>query len=132
MSINKTRCERLGYEYKNIFDCVLSIIHHGFAKDFINEETLHKLEELDFGLYNGDYEIIKFERDYPYVLEDNLEEKLINKIEEQTLEIQRLNNIIDELEKWINKNKQYQIISERCIVWEDKLIDKLKELKEGK
>lgn len=38
-------------------------------------------------------------------------------------------NIIDELEKWIDKNKQYQVISERCIVWEDKLIDKLNELK---
>ena len=44
-------------------------------------------------------------------------------------EIERLNNIINELEKWIEKNKQFQLISERCIVWEDKLIDKLQELK---
>ena len=44
-------------------------------------------------------------------------------------ENERLNNIINELEKWIEKNKQFQLISERCIVWEDKLIDKLQELK---
>ena len=43
----------------------------------------------------------------------------------------RLNNIINELEKWIEEHKQYQLISERYIVWEDKLVNKLKELKEG-
>lgn len=60
-----------------------------------------------------------------YVLHKDYTE-LQNKLEK---EIERLNNIIDELEKWIDKNKQYQVISERCIVWEDKLIDKLNELK---
>ena len=43
----------------------------------------------------------------------------------------RLNNIIDELEKWIEEHKQYQLISERYIVWEDKLVNKLKALKEN-
>lgn len=51
------------------------------------------------------------------------------KIEDLERENKILNNIIDELEKWIDKNKQYQVISERCIVWEDKLIDKLNKLK---
>ena len=48
------------------------------------------------------------------------------------LEIDRLKNIIDELEKWIEEHKQYQLISERYIVWEDKLVNKLKALKENK
>ena len=43
--------------------------------------------------------------------------------------LEQKDNIINELEKWIEKNKQFQLISERCIVWEDKLIDKLQELK---
>lgn len=46
-------------------------------------------------------------------------------------EIDRLNNIINELEKWIEEHKQYQLISERYIVWEDKLVNKLKALKEN-
>ena len=33
--------------------------------------------------------------------------------------------------KWIEEHKQYQLISERYIVWEDKLVNKLKELKEN-
>lgn len=40
----------------------------------------------------------------------------------------KLKNIIEELEKWIEEHKQYQLISERYIVWEDKLVNKLKEL----
>lgn len=47
-------------------------------------------------------------------------------------ELNRLNNIIEELEKWIEEHKQYQLISERYIVWEDKLVNKLKALKEDK
>lgn len=47
-------------------------------------------------------------------------------------ELNRLNNIIEELEKWIEEHKQYQLISERYIVWEDKLVNKLKALKENK
>lgn len=51
--------------------------------------------------------------------------------EEIISEYDRLNNIIDELEKWIEEHKQYQLISERYIVWEDKLVNKLKALKEN-
>ena len=55
-------------------------------------------------------------------------EKLIIHLQK---EIERLNNIINELEKWIEEHKQYQLISERYIVWEDKLVNKLKALKEN-
>ena len=41
-------------------------------------------------------------------------------------------NALNELEKWIEEHKQYQLISERYIVWEDKLVNKLKALKENK
>ena len=63
--------------------------------------------------------------------ENATKEQVIEDTMHDMEEIERLNNIIEELEKWINKNKQWQVISERCIVWEDKLLDKLKELKEG-
>lgn len=44
-------------------------------------------------------------------------------------ELIRLRTIINELEKWISQNKQWQIFSEKYIVWEDKLTEKIKELK---
>lgn len=56
---------------------------------------------------------------------------LNKQLEEKDKEIDRLNNIISELEKWIEEHKQYQLISERYIVWEDKLVNKLKALKEN-
>ena len=55
--------------------------------------------------------------------------KMMVKVAQQ--ELKKKDNIIDELEKWIEEHKQYQLISERYIVWEDKLVNKLKELKEG-
>ena len=64
------------------------------------------------------------------IVEDN--QKLKNELVYSKVEIDRLNNIISELEKWIEEHKQYQLISERYIVWEDKLVNKLKELKENK
>ena len=63
-------------------------------------------------------------------------ERLNNKVEElMTLYTTERNvkedykAIINELEKWIEKNKQLQLFSERCIVWEDKLTEKINELK---
>lgn len=63
------------------------------------------------------------------IVEDN--QKLKNEVVYSKVEIDRLNNIIEELEKWIEEHKQYQLISERYIVWEDKLVNKLKALKEN-
>lgn len=63
------------------------------------------------------------------IVEDN--QKLKNELVYSKVEIDRLNNIITELEKWIEEHKQYQLISERYIVWEDKLVNKLKALKEN-
>ena len=52
-------------------------------------------------------------------------------IEEYQKEIERLNNILDEIEKYIKENSWYYNTSDGC-QWIDqfKLLDKLKELKE--
>ena len=67
-----------------------------------------------------------------YELKTELEQIMINDIIELTGKKNKLQNIINQLEKWIEEHKQYQLISERYIVWEDKLVNKLKELKENK
>lgn len=46
-------------------------------------------------------------------------------------ELERLNNIIDELEKWIKENNLGEYRTEN-VVDTDELLDKLKELKENK
>ena len=66
-----------------------------------------------------------------YELKTELEQIMINDIIELTGKKNKLQNIINELEKWIEEHKQYQLISERYIVWEDKLVNKLKALKEN-
>ena len=104
------------------------------------EEFIGKLEMVYVGDRNAFNEIV----------EDN--QKLKNEVVYSKVEIDRLNNIIkelskdvdmwnkkyneqfniiNELEKWIEEHKQYQLISERYIVWEDKLVNKLKALKEN-
>lgn len=84
------------------------------------EEFIGKLQLVYVGDRNAIDEIV----------EDN--QKLKNEVVYSKVEIDRLNNIIEELEKWIEEHKQYQLISERYIVWEDKLVNKLQELKENK
>lgn len=59
------------------------------------------------------------------------EYETIKTIEKQEEEIQRLNNIIEELEKWIKENDLGQYRTEN-VVDVDELLDKLKELKGGK
>lgn len=57
-----------------------------------------------------------------------------NTEEEKDKEIERLNNIIDELEKWIKEDKEYAMNNfecGRCFNMFD-ILNKLKELKEGK
>lgn len=84
---------------------------------------------------NEEYEII-FITEEGRAIKNNKTGKIYHSefeiIEEKNKEINRLNNLITELEKWIEEHKQYQLISERYIVWEDKLVNKLKALKENK
>ena len=82
-------------------------------------------------------------RDYYEIVNDNT--KLCEEIEEQDKEIERLNNIINELEETLEYEKNdysgnidietHNIDSEflRGNAWEaDYILDKLQELKEGK
>ena len=56
---------------------------------------------------------------------------VIEQLEEMKKEIERLNNIINELEKWVKENSIYYNTSDGC-QWVDqfKVLDKLKELRE--
>ena len=99
-------------------------------------------------------EIDRLNKEYERIYNENCKLRENHNINDITLldENERLNNIIEELskdvdmwikkyneqfdiitelEKWIEEHKQYQLISERYIVWEDKLVNKLKELKEN-
>ena len=57
-------------------------------------------------------------------------------IKRQREEVERLNNIINELEKWLNNNKNplihYDYESKYEYIYVDELLEKLEELKEGK
>lgn len=96
MNIEKTECDRLGYEYKSLLEQVVYALHHiPYAKDFINEEGLKKLDDLSLKLSTGNCEIIEFKRTLcKYNFTDILKEK--------DKEIERLNNIINGLEEYIN------------------------------
>ena len=76
---------------------------------------------------------------------ENLLNGLLNKLEEKDNEIERLNNIIDELEKWLKEQYEFidtisefptikEIQQEYLIMLNDyeNVLNKLKELKEGK
>lgn len=129
MNIEETECDRLGYEYKSLLEQVVYALHHiPYAKDFISEERLKKLDDLSLKLLTGDCEIIEFKRTlYKYNFTDILEEK--NK------EIERLNNIINELEKYIKTEAKIELYKDktgfRTFADSDDILNKLKELKEN-
>ena len=58
---------------------------------------------------------------------------LQQKVEQQDKEIERLNNIIDELEKWLEENKKISQAHENVlgVNISNLVLDKLKELKEN-
>jgi len=138
----KVECKRLGNEYKNLFEKVIYFINYTpFAKEFISDNDLKMLSDLDLFLNTGKYEIIEFgTRKSPF--------DVTNALKEKDEEISRLNNIIDELGKWLNdeiirikniskkvkvppygQEKEYY---EKYISSYSMVLDKLKKLKEGK
>lgn len=61
-------------------------------------------------------------------------DKLRKNVFDNLQEIERLNNIIDELEKWLKEDKEYAMNNfecGRCFNMFD-ILNKLKQLKEGK
>ncbi|MBQ5695646.1 MAG: hypothetical protein IIV48_03220 [Clostridium sp.] len=101
------------------------------------EEFIGKLQMVYVGDRNAIDDIIseydRLNKEYERIYNENCKLREEHNITDIKLldENNRLNNIIDELEKWIEEHKQYQLISERYIVWEDKLVNKLKALKEN-
>ena len=97
MNIEKTECDRLGYEYKSLLEQVVYALHHiPYAKDFINEEGLKKLDDLSLKLSTGNCEIIEFKRTLcKYNFTDILKEK--------DKEIDRLNNIINHIDSFVDR-----------------------------
>lgn len=83
------------------------------------EEFIGKLQMVYVGDRNAFNEIV----------EDN--QRLKNLLVYSKVEIDRLNNIIDELEKWIKENNLGKYRTEN-VVDTDELLDKLKALKENK
>lgn len=63
----------------------------------------------------------------------NPEFYLYQKLEEKDKEVMRLNNIIDELEKWLKEKQILYGINQQGFSWGvcGEVLDKLKELKEG-
>ncbi len=66
-------------------------------------------------------------------LETMDKEELLGVIKAQQFEIERLNNIINELEKWLNDNENllihYDYESKYEYIYVDNILDKLQELK---
>lgn len=77
MNIEKTECDRLGYEYTSLLEHIAYLCHHApFIKDYINEETMKKFDDLCLKLATGDCEIIEFKRTLcKYNFTDVLKEK---------------------------------------------------------
>ena len=77
MNIEKTECDRLGYEYASVLEHISYLCHHApFIKDYIIEETMKKFDDLCLKLATGDCEIIEFKRTLcRYNFTDVLEEK---------------------------------------------------------
>lgn len=121
MNIEKTECDRLGYEYKSLLEQVVYTLHHiPYAKDFISEEGLKKLDDLFLKLSTGDCEIIEFKRTlckYNFIdilkEKDNEIERLINLNKQLVEECQRLddketrlNNTLKDIKEYFNKRKE--------------------------
>ena len=109
----------------------LEMIYVGDRNAF--NEIVEDNQKLKNEVVYSKVEIDRLNKEYERIYNENCKLREEHNITDIKLldENNRLNNIINELEKWIEEHKQYQLISERYIVWEDKLVNKLKELKEG-
>ena len=140
MNIEKTECDRLGYEYASVLEHISYLCHHApFIKDYINEETMKKFDDLCLKLATGDCEIIEFKRklssyDFTDVLEEK--DKQINQLQSNW------NSLREELKKhkdilnarWqqfaSHKNQNKDILNrfESKIEEIDFILDKMNEL----
>lgn len=114
-------CKRIGNEYVDLFRKLLQYINYtNFSKDFITDDDLKMLSELEFYISSGKYEIIEFgTRKSPFDVREKLEE-----LEEKNKTFEDynkdLNNQLDKLQQKIDKVIEY--IED---IEEDKEVDNL-------
>ena len=126
MNIEKCECDRLGYEYRDLLEQVVSVLHHiPYAKDYISEERVDKLYNLVMKLATGDCEIIEFKRKL-------CRYDVTEKIDEQDKQIQELTNNWNELEEWLKADYKelYRDAGYRNNIVRE-ILDKMKEIKNG-
>ena len=59
MNIEKTECDRLGYEYTGLLEHIAYLYHHiPYIKDYITEDAMKKFDDLCLKLATGNCEII--------------------------------------------------------------------------
>ena len=130
MNFEKTMCERLGYKYKNVFGNFLYVIYHfPYIKEYINEENLKLLEELDLKINTGEIEIIEFTLTVPLYkyldideiikeneeLKEKLNKKLYIKSSFTTRKLKQLQQRIDKSIEYIKDNACYDESINKCV-----------------
>ena len=103
MNIEKTECDRLGYEYTSLLEHIAYLCHHApFIKDYITEEAMKKFDDLCLKLATGDCEIIEFKRTLcRYNFTDVLKEK--------DEKIDQLQSNWNSLREYLNTRLQHSI-----------------------
>lgn len=128
-------CKRIGNEYVDLFRKLLQYIHYTkLSTDFITDDDLKMLSELDFYISSGKYEIIEFgTRKSPFDVREKLEEleKKNKTFEDYNKD---LNNQLDKIEK---ENKRLELENEKHKSWVNvlnkdnhKFRDKIEQLEE--
>lgn len=152
MNFEKRMCDRLGYKYQDIFNHLEFILNNKMnwiSNNYgcgLSDNELEMLNDLIFKLQTGKIEIIEFTEpiekylDVDEIFKEQQEEieslKQANK-EHQKLngelrvENERLNNIINKFDKWIDEEYIYDELGMK-IFDASRLQDKLQELKGDK
>lgn len=96
----KVECKRLGYEYKDLISKVVYLIHRTpYAKEFISDNDLKMLSDLDLFLHTEKYEIIEFGTNKTKFDSTDI-------IATQKEKIEELKNRVDLLKDINNKQKE--------------------------
>lgn len=104
----KVECKRLGYEYKDLIAKVVYFIHHTpYAKEFISDNDLKMLSDLDLFLHTEKYEIIEFGTNKTRFDSTDIISTQKEKIEELENRVDLLKDINDKQKEVIDKIKEY-------------------------
>lgn len=103
----KVECKRLGYEYKDLIEKVVYFIHHTpYAKEFISDNDLKMLSDLDLFLHTEKYEIIEFGTNKIRFDSTDIIATQKEKIEELENRVDLLKDINDKQKEVLDKIKE--------------------------